>query len=117
VLSSPLLFIPGVGFLAIWVGTLPVSWHLPKQAGDPSYGMYVFAFPIQQLLIYYGLCGGSIPVLAIETIVLSFIAGVVSWHLLERPAVAIGSRISKAPKRLWAQRSRRASEPHQGATM
>ncbi len=109
-LSSPLLIIPGVGFLTIWLGTLPISWHLPKWAGDPSYGMYVFAFPIQQCLIYFHLCGGSVPVLVVEAIVLSFAAGVISWHVLERPAVALGARISKAPKRIWAQRSRKASE-------
>jgi len=92
------------------LGTLPISWHLPKWAGDPSYGMYVFAFPIQQCLIYFHLCGGSVPVLVVEAIVLSFAAGVISWHVLERPAVALGARISKAPKRIWAQRSRKASE-------
>jgi len=106
-LDAPALIIPGIGFLTIWVGTLPFSWHLPKWAGDPSYGMYVFAFPIQQCLIYFHLCANRVPVLIAEATVVSFVAGVISWHLLERPAVAAGARLSKAPRRAW-QRSRNA---------
>src|SRR5205085_12491205 len=83
--STPLRIIPGLGALTIWVGRLPLSWHLPRWAGDPSYGMYVFAFPIQQCLIHFRLCGESTPVLAVEATALSFAAGVISWHLLEQP--------------------------------
>ena len=56
----------------------------------------------------FRLCGESTPVLAVEATALSFAAGVISWHLLEQPAIAAGARIAKAPRWLGAQLSRRA---------
>jgi peptidoglycan/LPS O-acetylase OafA/YrhL len=99
VTSRPSPIIVGLGFLVIWIGTKPIPWHLPRWAGDPSYGMYVFAFPAQQCLIYTGLAMASIPLLILEATVLSFAAGVVSWHGLERPMITFGGRLAAAPKR------------------
>lgn len=57
--------------------------------GDFSYGLYIYAFPIQQAVTYY--FGGEISVLtniAISvplTIFISFI----SWHMIEKPAMKL----------------------------
>lgn len=51
--------------------------------GDPSYGMYLYAFPIQQSLIYGSANRISLPALIVATTALSVTLGYASWHLVE----------------------------------
>jgi peptidoglycan/LPS O-acetylase OafA/YrhL len=52
--------------------------------GDFSYGMYLWAFPIQQVIVH--IHPGLHPLqLAICAWPLALLAGVTSWHLVERP--------------------------------
>ena len=53
--------------------------------GDVSYGTYLYAFPIQVLVITYIPTGLPIPACA----ALAILAGFVSWHLVERPAIRL----------------------------
>ncbi|MBA1241967.1 acyltransferase family protein [Pseudomonas japonica] len=59
--------------------------------GDPSYGIYLYGFPVQQCIIY--MCGGHMsPVLnAIISIPICIGLGYLSWHFVEKrflPAVS-----------------------------
>ena len=56
--------------------------------GDCSYGAYLYAFPIQVLVIQYIPTSLPIPVCAGFAV----IAGFLSWHLVERPSI----RLSRA---------------------
>lgn len=61
--------------------------------GDPSYGMYLWGFVLQQLLIW--LCG--VPPLWVSIIVVlptALLCGYTSWHLLEKHAIRLGSRLT-----------------------
>jgi peptidoglycan/LPS O-acetylase OafA/YrhL len=52
---------------------------------DFSYGTYLYAFPIQQIILSH--CGSTniaFPVFVLMSFVFSLLAGVVSWHLVER---------------------------------
>jgi peptidoglycan/LPS O-acetylase OafA/YrhL len=52
---------------------------------DFSYGTYLFAFPIQQMLLsYYGATNINFVAFAASAIVLSLAAGYLSWHLVEK---------------------------------
>ena len=55
--------------------------------GDPSYGAYLYAFPIQQTLIYLGLFKGYIGINILVVTVLSFAIGYLSWHVIEKPSL------------------------------
>jgi peptidoglycan/LPS O-acetylase OafA/YrhL len=59
--------------------------------GDVSYGAYIYGFPIQQVLAQY--IGGLTPagMLALSA-PLSWLAGLASWHLVERPANGLRKR-------------------------
>ena len=54
-----------------------------KKTGDISYGTYLYGFLIQQILI--SLFNLNIAILIISTLLLSWIAGFISWNYLEKP--------------------------------
>jgi peptidoglycan/LPS O-acetylase OafA/YrhL len=61
-----------------------ISQHEAARWGDFSYGTYLYAFPIQQML--YSAWGHDVnfPVYIALSIVLSLAAGVCSWHVVEK---------------------------------
>ena len=56
-------------------------FHAAKY-GDFSYGAYLYAYPIQQLLIAFSVL--SFPIFVIVSILLSLAAGIASWFAVER---------------------------------
>lgn len=99
--SSLVLVVIGIQFGPIWsaqllapllaYGLLWVSTVLPQPKwiaqNDISYGMYVYAFPVQQLLAVFGLS-------ILNPIVFSFLAlgvtavlAIASWFWIEQPAL------------------------------
>jgi peptidoglycan/LPS O-acetylase OafA/YrhL len=59
--------------------------------GDPSYGIYIYAYPIQQLLAHLRLAPNEW-VLFVEATVLSVVVGYLSWHLVEQRALEFARR-------------------------
>ena len=71
--------------------TRPASTALVR-TGDYSYGIYLFAFPIQQLVASGP--GAGHPWLSLAaTIPLTGLAAYLSWHLIEGPALALKKRL------------------------
>ena len=61
--------------------------------GDFSYGMYLWAFPVQQVLIaMFGRMGLLVDVPLVSLI--SFALAILSWRLVEARALAVRSRVS-----------------------
>jgi peptidoglycan/LPS O-acetylase OafA/YrhL len=54
-----------------------------KYTGDISYGTYIYAYPIQQVLIAW-LHPENVLVLMLPSFLLSWLAGWLSWHLVEQ---------------------------------
>ena len=55
--------------------------------GDYSYGVYIYAFPIQQLVAQSGV---TAPIINIAiSLPLTLICAILSWHLVERPAIKL----------------------------
>jgi peptidoglycan/LPS O-acetylase OafA/YrhL len=80
--------IPALAGLVIYVGTLPCR---PAEAlhrlGDPSYGMYLSGFVIQQLLVWAGWTHLNPWFSFAEGAVLATLFGFASWHLVEKRAM------------------------------
>jgi len=81
---------PFVGPLALPTAVLGLA-RPGKLPADLSYGVYIYAFPLQQVLAAYGQLNVVTAVLA----VLPFAAA--SWFLVERPAM----RLKPGPRPAW----------------
>jgi peptidoglycan/LPS O-acetylase OafA/YrhL len=64
-----------------------------ERLGDYSYGIYIFSFPIQQLLIYWGLHHRGVGVLIAASMAASIAMGALSWFLVEKPALRLGRKL------------------------
>lgn len=75
-------------FWVVWLGRQ--SWPGIRHTGrwgDPSYGLYLFAFPIQQSMVAWlgdRVCPIWVTAVAVVAITL---AGYLSWHAVEQPAL------------------------------
>jgi len=94
-----LMLVAPLGFIIIWLGKRESSlaaW-IHKTIGDPSYGMYLYAFPIQQFTIYF--LKPSTAVVLITSSVLSLLMGILSWHLVEKKALMLKRYFLKEVKK------------------
>ncbi len=94
----------GVAFLlTIAYGVLVLAYHPRIQwrgynrVGDYSYGIYVYAFPVQQTIIARVPGLTSIELFAVSFAVTLALAAI-SWHALERPALSLKSRFRERDK-------------------
>jgi len=71
--------------LIIYLGLLP-NKLLPKFAkyGDPSYGIYLFSFPIQQVILYMNPSWHPILIFLSTLLIITPIAYAL-WHCVEKP--------------------------------
>lgn len=63
---------------------------LPEKMGDWSYGLFLYGFPVQQVLAMFGLASAGIAVFALTSTIVSLAFAGLSWFWVERPALAIG---------------------------
>jgi peptidoglycan/LPS O-acetylase OafA/YrhL len=75
-----------------------------EKLGDPSYGIYLFSFPIQQILAWGGVHHGGVAFFALASIAASALAGILSWIAIEKPALTLGKRVGR-----WYERPALAS--------
>lgn len=85
------------GIFAICTTTAAISFHapairlMPHAWGDWSYGVYIYAFPVQQILReYWG--PNSLPLYALASAAITVILAAASWFLVEKPAIKLKSR-------------------------
>jgi len=70
---------------------------------DISYGVYLYAWPIEKTLLWFGFSTGLLA-LGLTTFALAAIAGAISWFLIEKPAMRFGrSPASVKPASIPAQ--------------
>ncbi len=70
---------------------LPLSGF--SKYGDFSYGIYVYAFPIQQTIVYLLYPNINEIQLMLYAFVITLIVAVISWKLIEKPALSLKSKI------------------------
>jgi peptidoglycan/LPS O-acetylase OafA/YrhL len=87
------------GYIVLWLGYVPngaIRWF--NSLGDYSYGMYIYAYPIQQTLVQ-NFQGISPLELFVSSFALTLPVAIVSWHLVEHKALQ------------WAKKKKSLSAP------
>lgn len=98
-LLYPLLHAVALSYASLWFGFASVPGARGyNRLGDYSYGMYIYAFPVQQSLIALvpslgppGLIAASLPV--------TLLFAIVSWTLIESPALSHRHRLAALVRR------------------
>ena len=62
---------------------------------DLSYGVYIYAFPLQQLLLMVGLISAHPLLFTAISVVVTLPVAALSWFLVEKPALALKSRLKR----------------------
>lgn len=72
----------------------PLRLNALVRPGDVSYGIYVYAFPVQQTLVLVdrGLSPGAMAALAAP---ITYVLALASWRLVEAPALALKRRVAR----------------------
>jgi peptidoglycan/LPS O-acetylase OafA/YrhL len=95
---------PGLAYLVIFAASRPTRLASALgRFGDPSYGIYIYAYPLQQTLVLVGLARPW--ALLVTSLPLAIALGYCSWHFVERPVMSAGRS---------ALRHRRATRVEQG---
>lgn len=82
---SYIVFVLATSYLVLYVAFLDIDLSkYTKKIGDVSYGMYIYAFPVQQAVVHFH--GGKVGVmrLALISLAITFIFSYLSWHLVEK---------------------------------
>jgi peptidoglycan/LPS O-acetylase OafA/YrhL len=90
--KTPFMFVfalIAIPYFVLCIAYLPIR-HLHKfgTAGDPSYGMYIYSYPIQQTILHF------IPAIAVSQLIGLTFAVVIpmayaSWHFIEKKALSL----------------------------
>jgi peptidoglycan/LPS O-acetylase OafA/YrhL len=98
------VFIVSWSYLVFAFGFLPFRpLKIYNRLGDYSYGMYIYAFPIEQTVVS-GWPGVSAVVLIAASFPITLIFAVLSWHIVERPILAMRPTVSAWLDTLLASR-------------
>ncbi|MDI2131663.1 acyltransferase family protein [Yinghuangia seranimata] len=93
-----------LAYLPLAAGALlPRRIPLPATVGLASYGVYLYGFPVEQLLVWYGV--RDMYLLMLLATVVTLPLAMLSWRLVERPAMEFRSVLFRRA-RVWRARSR-----------
>lgn len=74
-------------YATFWAAYVP-NLHWFNRAGDYSYGLYIYAFPVGQTLRQYFEHIGPLQMFAACSVA-TLACAVLSWHLVEQPALRL----------------------------
>ncbi|MEO7059851.1 MAG: acyltransferase [Lapillicoccus sp.] len=85
---------PLVAYVLLWVGAVLPSPELIRRH-DISYGAYVYAFPVSQLLAVAGAYRLGVVILDLAAVAVTTGLATLSWRLVERPAMRRARRLTR----------------------
>lgn len=95
----PVLGALPVAYACVWLGASLPLWKIGRR-NDISYGVYIYAFPVQQLLCLRGATRWSPAVDVLVTTAITAALAAASWFLVERPALNQKKRVDELLRRL-----------------
>ena len=97
VASWPLMIHPWLSPFVLAPALLWLTRHGPlvdfekKAGGDYSYGLYIYGYPVQQILAHFQVHHLGFTIFLAAAFILALALAVASWHLIEKPALALKS--------------------------
>lgn len=89
------IYIIALSYSAFWLGSLQWKPLLAyNKLGDYSYGVYIYAWPVQECLVAIDDAMTPFKLMA-SAMVISMAAAICSWHFLERPVLALRHNVSE----------------------
>lgn len=85
------LLLVGIAYSCRWL-------NFVRRYDNITYGIYLYHFPVIQLLIWSGLAGYSLPLCFGVALLLSCVLGYLSWHFVEQPLMAYNKMRARALK-------------------
>jgi peptidoglycan/LPS O-acetylase OafA/YrhL len=106
-LAHPALFFPvyllTLGYVVLFLAYVPNGvLRRYNELGDFSYGMYIYAFPVQQALVAC-IPGASPATIIASSTVVTVVLAIVSWHLVEKRSLAVKGRAVQLTRRWLGQ--------------
>lgn len=91
-----LLFLFGTSILSLYLA-LNGNWlpNLPESLGDWSYGVYLYGFPVQQLLTYINFQKFGLTTYLFGCIIITSLLAAASWFCIEKPALKFKNQLSR----------------------
>ncbi|WP_093203530.1 acyltransferase family protein [Siphonobacter aquaeclarae] len=86
-----------LSYLVIYAASIPGRLNDFGRFGDLSYGIYIYAYPVQQVIIQYFGATMPIPLQILLAFVLVLPLAWVSWHFVEKPALRYKSLLRADP--------------------
>jgi len=83
---------PAIAYLLLWVGSVVPSPALIRRH-DISYGVYIYAFPVQQLLVLTGVHTVNLALYDLVALACTVPLAAASWILVERPVMRRARRV------------------------
>lgn len=84
---------PFMTYLLLWISTWLPSPKVVK-VHDVSYGAYIYAFPVQQLIAVYGGYHWGVWWFTVAAVLGTLVLATASWLLVERPIMSVARRRS-----------------------
>lgn len=73
----------------------PLPFKTIGKYGDFSYGLYLYAFPVQQLIVHFSKAELSLFAMVMLSVFFTFPFAFLSWYLIEKPSINFKKLISK----------------------
>jgi peptidoglycan/LPS O-acetylase OafA/YrhL len=93
-IAKPAVMALPMAYLVAFIGLCPIPKLPVYSRGDYSYGIYLYAYPLQQLLVL--LFPGQLPVLVhfVLSVVAVTCVAMCSWHIVEKPILKSRKKLS-----------------------
>ena len=95
-LTSVTVAAPLLAYPMLWLG-IRVRASAAWRRHDFSYGTYIYACPVQQILVIWGLARFGVWAYIAGTLVLTAPLALASWHFVESPALRLARRKRSVP--------------------
>lgn len=76
---------------------LPGALRLPSWLTVSSYGVFLYGFPVEQIVVHFG--ADSAATVMLLAIPISIVLGLLSWHLVEKHGLRLRTRLTESRER------------------